>query len=141
MKITSRAHNLPTDHTGKGPRIVQLIDKRARARHRAYQLVAKTLRDEAAEKGQTIQTNLRTGRTDFLLRLRQAGDQIPWSDIPPLKLVQRLPGFEIGIFKDIFNMSYSSSEEEEEQAMEESPNEMDEKEMARIQSDMEKHKC
>ena len=135
MKITSRAHNLPTDNSGNGPRLVQFIDKRARARHRAFQLVAKTLRDEATAKGQRIQTNLRTGRTDFLLRIRQLGDTTPWSDTPPIKIDQRLPGFEIGIFKDIFNLSYSSSEEEEDQAMEESPN--DQEEMNRIQSDIE----
>ena len=55
MKLTSRAKNLP-----QGPRLVMYIDKRAKACHRAFQQVAKTLREQG-NKGNRIQTNLRTG--------------------------------------------------------------------------------
>ena len=40
MKLTSRVRNLPQDSTGQGPRIVMYIDKRAKARHRAFQQIA-----------------------------------------------------------------------------------------------------
>ena len=136
-KITSRARNLPPDPTGQGPRLVMFIDKRARARYRAFQSIAKTLRDKATKNGRKVQTNLPTGRTDFLLRLHQNGDPTQWSDIPPLQITQRLPHFEIGLYKDIYNKSLSSSEEENEngEEMEESQEEMEE--LDRIQKDME----
>ena len=138
MKLTSRVKNLPQDKTGQGPRIVMFIDKRAKARHRAYQQIARTLREEASEKGRKIQTNLRTGRTDFLLRLRETGDTTPWSDIPPLKISQKLPSFEVGLYKDIFNMSVSSSEDDAEKEDEEKMD--DEDDLARIQKDLEDKK-
>ena len=90
MKITSRAKNLPNDPSGQGPRIVMYIDNRAKARHRAFQQIAKTLHEEAK---QSIQTNIRTGQTDFLLRVRGKGETTPWSQIPPLKITQKVPNF------------------------------------------------
>ena len=138
MKLTSRVKNLPQDTAGNGPRIVMFIDKRAKARHRAFQQIARTLREEATEKGKKIQTNLRTGRTDFLLRLRETGDTTPWSDIPPLKITQKLPSFEIGLYKDIFNMSVSSSEDDQEQQNDEDME--DEDDLERIQRDLQEKK-
>ena len=70
----SKAKNLPHDDSGNGPRIIMYIDKKAKARHRAFVQIAKTLREEAE---QPIQKNIRTGRTDFLLRIRRRGDETP----------------------------------------------------------------
>ena len=111
------------------------VDKRAKARHRVFQHVAKTLRDEAASKGQRIQTNLRTGRTNCLLQIRKFGNNTPCSNIPPTKIVQKLPSFEIGLYKDIFNMSLSSSEEEQDNDMEDEDPE-DEEDLQIIQNYM-----
>ena len=80
--ITQNAKNLPQDTEGHGPRLVSYIDTRAKARHRAYIQIAKTLRENATK---TIQTNIRTGRNDFLLRMREKGDPTPWSLIPHSK--------------------------------------------------------
>ena len=52
--------------------------------------------------GQT-QTSIRTGRQDFLLRRRERGDRTPWSEIPPVQILQDLPPFEVGLYKDRFN--------------------------------------
>ena len=40
--------------------------------------------------------------------MRRKGDNTPWSLIAPLKIYQKIPNFEVGIFKDIFDMSLSS---------------------------------
>ena len=135
MQITSRAKNLPPDLTGTGPRLVMYTDRRAKARFRAYQLIAKTMRDES---GQTIQTNIRTGKTDFLLRARKKGDDTPWSQVPPIKITQKLPAFEEGLYKDIKDMSLSSSEEEYDGMDEEGGEDDDNEELHRIQRDIEK---
>ena len=128
--ITQNAKNLPQDPDGGGPRLVSFIDRRAKARHRAYLQVAKTLRENASKP---IQTNIRTGRNDFLLRMREKGDLTPWSQIPPLKVNQKLPHFEVGLFKTIEEMSYTDSEPDNEpESMEE------EEELNRVQRDLEK---
>ena len=57
-KITSKARNLPHDSTGQGPRLVNYVDKRAKARYRAIQQIAKTIREESQ---QSVQMNIRTG--------------------------------------------------------------------------------
>ena len=135
-KITSKARNLPPDPTGQGPRLVMYIDKRACAQYRAFQNVAKTLRDEATQNDRRIQTNLRTGRTDFLLRIRQAGDPTNWSDIAPLRIEQKLPQFEIGLYKDVFNCTPSSSESEGEEEME---SQEDKDELDTIEKDLQEN--
>ena len=110
QKITSRSRNLPNDETGNGHRLVNFIDSRAKARYRGFQQIAKTLREESSVP---IQTKIRTGRTDFLLRVREKRDPTPWSQVAPLKIKQTIPNFEVGLFKDIFNLSLSSSSESE----------------------------
>ena len=140
-KITSHACNLPQDSNGTDPRLVQFIDKRAKAQYRAFQVVAKTLREEATIKGQKIQTNLRTGRTDFLLRIWQLGDQTPWAELPPIHIEQKIPNFEIGLFKDIYNLgnssssSSSSSEDDENQTVIHTPKEQSEQTHDQKQAD------
>ena len=127
--ITSHTKNLPQNDSGNGPRLINFIDSRAKARYKGYQQVARTLREES---NTPIQTNIRTGRTDFLLRVRKKGDNTPWSSIAPLKLDQKIPNFEVGIFKDIFEMSLSSDSGSEE----ENKN-VDDADMDQIQHDME----
>ena len=51
----------------------------------------------------TLQTSLRTGKNDFLLRKRQKGDETPWSEIPPVLIQQVIPEFEVGIYTDMIN--------------------------------------
>ena len=128
--ITQNAKNLPQDPDGNGPRLVAYIDKRAKARHRAFLQVAKTLRENASKP---VQTNIRTGRNDFLLRVREKGDPTPWSQIPPLKVNQKMPQFEVGLYKTIEEMTDTESEPENEpESMEE------EEELNRMQKDIEK---
>ena len=128
--ITSHAKNLPVDESGNGPRLVNFIDNRAKARYRGYQQIAKTLREES---NTPIQTNIRTGRMDFLLQVRKKGENTPWSTIAPLKINQKIPNFEVGIFKNIFELSLSSdSGSEDDQNTDENNYEMQQ-----IQNDLE----
>ena len=100
MKLTSRAKNLPQTKNDEDPRFcnVLLIQELAK-RFNAVQNVAKTIRNKS--NGNT-QTTLRTGKHDFLLRQKVRGDTTPWGQIPPIKLDQNLPDFEIGLYKDIY---------------------------------------
>ena len=61
-----------------------------------------------------MQTNIRVGRTNFLLRVREKGQDIPWADIPPVKITQKIPQFEVGIYKDIFEITDDKVEEMQE---------------------------
>ena len=77
--------------------------------------------------------NIRAGRT-----VREKWDTTPWSQVAPLKLTQRLPNLEIGLYKDFYNMSLSSSEKEDDpEEMEDNKKEGDEDDLQRIQSDLE----
>ena len=64
-KFTQKARNLPTDTTGRGPRIVMHVDRQASACYKAFQQIARSLREQAEG---TLQTNIRAGKRDFLLR-------------------------------------------------------------------------
>ena len=99
-KFTSRAKNLPQENNEKSPRIIMYVDRRASKRHRAIMTIAKSIREYSKN---TVQTSVRTGKTDFLLRKRIKGDQTPWSEIPPILITQNIPEFEFGIFNDMVN--------------------------------------
>ena len=138
-KITSRAHNLPKSTGPDCARLVMHVDKRARARYAAYQTIAKTIRQQADN---SIQTSIRIGKKDFLLRKKPRGDQTPWSQIPPLKITQDIPAFEIGVYKDIFANTISEDEDEDEDENEDEPDEDDQdmdksNEIKRIEKELE----
>ena len=99
-KLTSRAKHLPRDMGPETPRIVMYIDRRAMKRHKAILNIAKTLREHSKN---SVQTNIRTGKNDYLLRKRNKGDDTPWSEIPPMILAQKIPEFEVGRYKDMIN--------------------------------------
>ena len=83
-KFTSKAVNLPQDKGKYSPRIIMYVDKRAQKRHKAFQNIAKSIRDHS---GNETQTNLRTGKYDFLLRTKKGGTNVPWSEIPLSQLI------------------------------------------------------
>ena len=122
-QFTSRARNLPQDMGDKNPRLVMHVDRRASKRHKAFINMAKTIRDHS---NNTVQTSVRTGKNDFLIRSRPKGDNTPWSQIPPLQIVQELPQFEIGQYMDIVNPQRNTHEMSEEQQMEEDIEDIDE---------------
>ena len=97
-QFTSRAKNLAHDMGEKTPRLVMYVDRRASKRHKAYVNIAKTIREHS---NNSLQTSVRTGKNDFLVRSRPKGDNTPWSQIPPIQIVQELPQFEIGMYHDI----------------------------------------
>ena len=92
-------HNLPKTSSKSDPRIEMFIYQRARKRYHAIQNIAKTLRLKA---GNSVQTSLRNGRRDFLLRQKPRGDSTPWNQVPPLKLDENIPDFEIGEYNNIY---------------------------------------
>ena len=71
----------PRDPTGQGPRLVTHIDRRAKARFQAINAVAKSVREQSKF---TVQTNIRIGKNDYLLRQRQKGSNTPWQQVPPV---------------------------------------------------------
>ena len=97
-KFTAKAKNLPQGQGPDNPRLIMYVDSRAMKRHKAILNIAKTLREHS---NNTIQTTVRTGKNDFLIRTRPKGSTTPWTDIPPLKITQRIPEFEIGTYEDI----------------------------------------
>ena len=107
--VTSHAKNLPRDPTGNGPRLVQHIDRRAKSRYKAYNAVAKSLREQSKF---TQQTNLRIGKNDYLLRQREKGSTTPWNQIPPNIIKHKLPPFEIGMYTQLDDTESSSSSDE-----------------------------
>jgi len=107
-KITAHAVNLPASSDQSAPRLGMHIDQRARLRHRAIQRVAKSIRDELQN---TVQTSIRNGKFDFLLRVRDKKDQSKWSQIAPVVIRTPLPPFEIGNFKSDY-LDHSVLQEE-----------------------------
>ena len=73
-KITANARNLPNESGENSPRIVMHVDVRAMKRHKAILNIAKSVREIS---GNTVQTSVRAGRKDFLLRKR--GKRIQYS--------------------------------------------------------------
>ena len=76
------------------------VDRRALKRHKAYQNIAKSIREHSNNE---TQTTIRTGKSDFLLRTRPRGNKTPWSEIHPTVITQKIPEFEIGNYDDIVN--------------------------------------
>ena len=74
------------------------VDVRAKKRHQAILKIAKTIREHSKN---TVQTTVRTGKRDFLIRQRPKSE-IPWNEIPPEIIKQKLPNFEIGDYQNIF---------------------------------------
>ena len=111
-KMTAKAKNLPKKNLPNDPRIIMYVDQRAKKRYDSIQNIAKTIR---VKSNNTIQTTVRNGKRDFLLRQKDRGDPTPWSQIPPLKLEEEIPEFEIGQFKNI----YSNEENDKNEALDE----------------------
>ena len=126
-KITSKVKNLPNTNDKDDPRIVMYVDPRAKKRYNAIQNIAKTIRQKSDNK---IQTTVRNGKFDFLLRQKVKGDNTPWSQIPPLLLDQNLPEIEIGMFKDIYTPTEDNVENEEEEDEEQVLGEEEEQDMS-----------
>ena len=88
-----------------------------------------TIRQKSENK---IQTSIRNGRHDFLLRQKYKGDPTPWSQVPPVILDQQLPDFEIRNYKNI----YQIEEEPEMDDKEEEQEEMDENEIQDLSNEI-----
>ena len=119
-KFTSRAKNLLQDQGPDTPKLVMYVDQRAKKRYKAIVTIAKSMREHSRN---TMQTCIRTGRNDFLLRTRPRGSNTPWAEIPPIQITQEIPTFEIGKYKDIVNPTNNTQheaieEDEEEEEVE-----------------------
>ena len=104
-----------------------------RKRHNAIQTIAKTLRTKA---GNSIQTSLRNGRRDFILRQKTKGDNTPWGQIPPINLDENLPDFEIGEYNNIYKDDIKYTEEENEKENSKYIEDMDEDEQRDISNEI-----
>ena len=122
-KFTSRARNLPHDKGQSGPRLVMFVDRRGMKRHKAFMTIAKSLREHSKEP---IQTSVRTGKNDYLLRSRSRGSTTPWNEIPPLQILKEIPEFEIGQYNDLVNPQNNPQEVIEEEEEKDEIEDMDE---------------
>ena len=113
-KFTTKAPLLPQNMGTDSPRLIMYVDRRGAKRHKALVNIAKTLRNHS---GNTIQTTLRTGKHDFHLRTRTKGDLTPWSEIPPLRITQNIPNFEVGTYQDIINPDNNTPDDNMEQQL------------------------
>ena len=120
-KFNAKAKNLPKTNLRDSPRLIMHVDNRARQRYRAFQRVAKTIRQES--KGDT-QTSICSGRYDFLLRRRERDDPTPWGSIPPIRMEAGLPPIEIGMYKSRHEMDLIN-EEIEKKSIDDEQQEMD----------------
>ena len=98
------------------------IDRRGAKRHKAIVNIAKTIREHS---NNTIQTSIRTGKNDFLLRKRTKGSDTPWMEIPPIIITQEIPQFEVGTYKDILNPE-NNPDNEPDEPMDNQPEGIDE---------------
>ena len=80
VKLIARARNLPQTNNPEDPRFVMYVDPRARKRYNAIQNIAKTIRTKC---NGDIQTSVRNGKFDNLLRQKPRGDQTPWDRFLP----------------------------------------------------------
>ena len=129
-RMTSKAKNLPRESGPNTPRIMMYVDKRARKCHKALLNIAKTMREHSKN---TLQTSLRMGKNDFLLRKRTKGDETPWTEIPPVLIQQKIPDFEVGIYTDMINLENNIIEDKLVDQMDE-----DDPEIEEIAKDLEK---
>ena len=111
-KFTSKARHLPKDQGADGPRLIMYVDSRAMKRHKAILSIARTIREHSDN---TLQTSIRTGKHNFLIRSREKGSDTPWSEIAPIKITQDIPEFEIGTYHDIVNPDNNVPEDMEEE--------------------------
>ena len=99
-QFTSRAKNIPNDNTKDALRITMHVDQRAMKRFKSLQIIAKSIRENSKTP---VQTTIRSGKNDFLIRKREKGSNTPWNEITPIEITQDLPQFEIGTYYDLIN--------------------------------------
>lgn len=95
-KITSKAKNLPSDNLADSPRLVTFVHKQSQSRYKAFHKVAKHIRSTS---NHPVKTNIRYGKTDFLLRVQPKSSNQPWGKIAPIIINHQLPDFNVGIIK------------------------------------------
>ena len=96
--ITSHVSNLSNTNFDKnGPQIVTHIPN---ILYRRYQYCQKMLFKLKMSKPQMLQTNIRLGRSDLLVRYKQKGDDTPWRDVPLIIIPQDAPRPEMNLLKD-----------------------------------------
>ena len=98
--IISHVSNLPQSSDRNSPSIVTHIPQ---ILFKIYQYCQKLMfKLRKSQPNVTIQTNIRLGRRDFLLRHRIKGDMTQWKDIPTLKIPREATIPELGLSKKTF---------------------------------------
>ena len=80
------------------PRLVNYIPKECWKRYNDTQLIAFNIRNNPKNLVQK-QTTIFQGKYDYLLRVKDKGSGIPWSQIPPVKITNTISDFEIEYYK------------------------------------------
>ena len=91
--ITSYTKNLPRqNYDDNPPTVIKHIPKEFYTR---YQALEKTLWQIRNSDLGRVQTNIRLGRKDFLIRYKQKDDQTKWNQVTPMKIPDNIPPPEI----------------------------------------------
>ena len=91
-KITSKAYLLGKNNDENAPRIVQYVPYEVRDRYNALVNIMKAIRSDNVTK-----TNIRIGKTDYLVRTQLKLINVKWSEIPPRIISEKIPEFNVGI--------------------------------------------
>ena len=107
-KIYSYAKNLPKGTDRDCPQLVSYVPTIFHNRHRDVQTLAYNLRIKYENK---IVTNLRMGKNDYILRMKEKGDPRNWSELGQVMLPDSIRPFETGITKTLQPVEFKLIEE------------------------------
>ena len=92
-KIYTHANKLPKGDKKDRPQLINYVPTSFNDRHRDVQNLAFNLRKKYNNQ---VVTNIRLGKYDYILRLKQKGDSRKWSEIPQVEFPETLRPFQVG---------------------------------------------
>ena len=74
---------------------------------------------KAIRDNKTSITNIRIGKYDYLARIQPKDARVKWNEIPPVKLSDIIPPFNVGIIDEIMEKEDSEDDEDDEEIRQE----------------------
>ena len=70
---------------------------------------------KAIRDNKTSITNIRIGKYDYLARIQPKDSRVRWNEIPPVKLSDIIPPFNVGIIDKIMEKEDTENDEDDEE--------------------------
>ena len=102
-RIFSHANKLPKGNEKSRPQLVNYVPPMFHERHRDIQSLAYNLRQKYKNQ---ILTNIRLGRHDYILRMKEKDDNSKWSEVPQVELPQTIRPFQVGMKKTLLPIEF-----------------------------------